>query len=82
MDGFFCNDSTIFGKLNLLWITGVIRLEDSKPAPDEQGAIKTIDFDAWPKESDKMDPRTFRKEGLGIYPSDEENEGYEVWEEI
>lgn len=51
----FCNDM-VYGKLNILWTTGVVRLDTSVAAT----AYEKKAFDAWPAESEKLDSATHR----------------------
>jgi len=89
MEGNFCNDN-VYGKFNVLWVTGAIRLEEgnSKAAARAAragagagagagaAAENEVDsFDVWPKEENKLNPHTCRKEGNDwMYPEHFEND--------
>ena len=40
-----------YGKMNVLWVCGVMRLEDNVESPAE--VVKQEEFDAWPSEEGK-----------------------------
>ena len=46
----FCNES-VYGSLNVLWVCGVVRMEDG--GSEEQAKAETVAFDAWPSEEVK-----------------------------
>lgn len=48
----FCNES-VYGSLNVLWVCGVVRMEDG--GSEEQTKAGTEVFDVWPSEEMKND---------------------------
>ena len=50
----YCNDDR-YGKMNVLWVCGILRLDDSAKSPAEVGGEDTNlqEFDAWPSEEAK-----------------------------
>ena len=57
----FCNES-VYGKVNILWVCGVIRMEaKSSEASEAAGAATCQNFDVWPSEEAKADIATARK---------------------
>ena len=65
---------TVYGKFNVLWVTGAIRLEDSKPSARGSEHVE-VPFDAWPKAENVENPFTFRKAGYEfMYPEHPQND--------
>ena len=60
----FCNES-VYGKVNILWVCGVIRMEakssESEGEAAGAGAAACQNFDVWPSEEAKADMATARK---------------------
>jgi hypothetical protein len=63
----FCNES-VYGKVNILWVCGVIRMEakssESEGEAAGAGAAACQNFDVWPSEEAKAGMATARKEGI------------------
>ncbi len=53
-DEYYCNDS-VYSNLNILYVTGVVRLEHSAAVTVEDEA--GVSFDAWPTNSQKKETR-------------------------
>lgn len=54
MEGLFCNDE-VYGNFNILWVTGVVRLDPAASKGYEQK-----DFNVWPAENNRLDAKTYR----------------------
>jgi hypothetical protein len=57
MESYFYNKQ-VYGNVNILWVTGAIRLDSSSTRPVLDGKVT---FDVWPPESAKLDFKTYRK---------------------
>ena len=48
----YCNDDR-YGKMNVLWVCGALRLDENAGAPDQATSNDQQEFDAWPSEEMK-----------------------------
>jgi hypothetical protein len=72
MESYFCNEE-VYGNVNILWVTGAIRLNSSSTGPVLDDKVA---FDVWPTESAKLDAKTYRKKGWDYA------HGEEFWSEV
>lgn len=56
----FCNEA-VYGKVNILWVCGVIRMKDGARAPEPGAAIPSR-FNAWPSTAAKKATATARSQ--------------------
>jgi len=48
VEGSFCNEN-VYGKVNILWVTGVVRMEDTTVMPKPRCTCHDDEFNAWPE---------------------------------
>ncbi len=78
VDAMFCNEA-VYGKVNILWVCGVMRLESSatKQGDSDVSSIQHESFDAWPSRNAKDRIERYKRKWTEVMQTD----GAE-WEEL